>query len=194
MTVKPDNLQLHPSLPFATETPTKENPMTLSMYHASVPPVIRALTALQGVIEKGKAHAAAKGTDEANYLGLRVAPDMLPLSAQVRIACDIAKRGIARLADVEAPVQEDNEASFDDLKARCQTVIDFLGTLTPEQIDGSEGKDITLPTPKGEMQFKGQDFLFGFILANVHFHSSMFYALLRGAGVEVGKGDYLGAP
>jgi uncharacterized protein len=167
--------------------------MTLSMYQASVPPVIHALTALQGVIEKAKAHAAAKGTDEANYLALRMSPDMLPLSAQVRIACDIAKRGISRLAGVEPPVNEDSETSFDDLKARCQSVIDFLATLTPEQIDGSEGKDITLPTPRGDLQFKGQAFLFGFILANVHFHSTIFYALLRGAGVDIGKGDYLGA-
>lgn len=62
--------------------------------------------------DKGEAHAAAKGTDEANYLSLRVSPEILPLTAQVRIACDIAKRGIARLADVEAPVRDDNEASL----------------------------------------------------------------------------------
>ena len=67
--------------------------MTLSMYQASVPVIVRALTALQGVLAKGKAHAAAKGTDEANYLAMRLVPDMLPLSAQVRIACDIPKRG-----------------------------------------------------------------------------------------------------
>jgi uncharacterized protein len=168
--------------------------MTLSMYQASVPVIVRALKALQGVLDKGKAHAAAKGTDEANYLAMRVSPDMLPFTAQVGIACDIAKRGVARLAGVEAPVQEDNQASFDDLKARCQFVIDYLGTFTPEQIDGTEAKDITLQTPRGDMQFTGQDYLLGFILANVHFHSTMVYALLRGAGVEIGKADYLGAP
>jgi uncharacterized protein len=167
--------------------------MTLSMYQASVPPVIAALKALQGVIAKGKAHAAAKGTDEANYLGLRVAPDMLPLTSQVRIACDIAKRGCAKLADVEAPVFEDTEASFDDLSARCQKTIDFLASLTPAQIDGSEDKEVILPTPMGDFTFTGQSYLFGFILANVHFHSTVFYTLLRGAGVEIGKGDYLGA-
>lgn len=168
--------------------------MTLSMYQASVPPVIRALKALQGVLAKGKAHAAAKGTDEANYLSMRITPDMLPFTAQIGIACDIAKRGVARLAGVEAPVQEDNQTSFDDLCARCQFVIDYLGTFTPQQIDGSETKEITLPTPRGDLQFSGQDYLFGFILANVHFHSSIVYALLRGAGVEIGKTDYLGAP
>jgi uncharacterized protein len=167
--------------------------MTLSMYQASVPVIVRALTALQGVLDKGKAHAAAKGTDEANYLGLRIAPDMLPLTAQIRIACDIAKRGVSRLAGVESPAHEDKEASFDDLKARCQLVIDYLATLTPEQIDGTEGKEVVLPTPRGDLTFKGQEFLFGFILANVHFHSSITYALLRGAGVDIGKADYLGA-
>jgi uncharacterized protein len=167
--------------------------MTLSMYQASVPPVIRALTALQDVIEKGKVHATTKGTDEANYLGLRMAPDMLPLSAQVRIACDIARRGVSRLAGVEPEAADLPAASFDDLKAQCQSAIDLLSSFIPEQIDGSEAKEILLPTPMGELKFTGQDFLFGFILSNVHFHSTMFYALLRGAGVEIGKQDYLGA-
>jgi uncharacterized protein len=167
--------------------------MSLSMYQASVPPVIRALTALQGVLDKGKAHAAAKSTDEANYLAMRLTPDMLPFTAQIGIACDIAKRGVSRLAGVEPAAHEGTETGFDDLKARCQSVIDLLKTFTPEQIDGSEEREITLPTPRGEMKFKGQDFLFGFILANVHFHSTMAYALLRGAGVELGKTDYLGA-
>jgi uncharacterized protein len=167
--------------------------MSLSMYQASVPVVISALKALQGVLAKGKAHAAAKGTDEANYLSMRIAPDMLPFAAQVRIVCDIAKRGISRLAGVEPPVHDDKEESFDDLIARCQAVIDYLGTFTPEQIDGSEGKEILLPTPMGEFKFTGQSFLFGFILANVHFHSTTTYTMLRGAGVELGKSDYLGA-
>lgn len=167
--------------------------MTLSMYQASVPVVIRALSGLQGVIEKGKAHAAAKGTDEANYLALRIAPDMLPLTAQVRIACDIAKGGVAKLAGVEPPVHADDEVSFDQLKARCQSVIDYLGSFTPDQIDGSEEMEIILQTPMGDFPFNGQSYLFGFILANVHFHSTIFFALLRGTGVEIGKADYLGA-
>jgi hypothetical protein len=166
--------------------------MTISMYAATVPVCIKALTALQGVLAKGKAHAAAKNTDEANYLAMRQVPDMLPLATQVRIACDIAKRGTARLADMEPPVHEDTETTFDQLIARCQSVIDYLKTFTPAQIDGTEEKDILLKTPMGDFPFKGQSYAFGFILANVHFHSTMTYALLRGAGVELGKGDYLG--
>jgi hypothetical protein len=166
--------------------------MSMSMYQVSVPILSRALENLIGVLEKGKAHAAAKGADEGNYVTMRLIPDMLPLSAQVRIATDIAKRGIARLAGVEPPVHPDEEADFDQLIARCRSVIDYMGGFTPEQIDGSEGKEILLPTPMGELKFTGQQFLFGFMLANVHFHSTMTYALLRGAGVELGKMDYLG--
>jgi uncharacterized protein len=166
--------------------------MTLSMYQASAPVLIRALQNLQAVLEKGKAHAAAKGTDEANYLGLRAVPEMLPFTSQVRIACDVAKRGMSRLASIDAPVHTDDETSFDQLIARCGSVIDFLKTLTPEQIDGTEDKEILLPTPFGELTFTGQNFLFGFIITNVHFHSTMTYSLLRGAGVDLGKRDYLG--
>lgn len=166
--------------------------MTISMYNASAPVLIRALQNLQAVLEKGKAHAAAKGTDEANYLAMRAVPEMLPLTSQVRIACDVAKRGMARLASIEPPVNADDETSFDQLIARCGSVIEFLKTLTPDQIDGTEDKDILLPTPFGEIPFTGQNFLFGFIIANMHFHSTMAYSLLRGAGVDLGKRDYLG--
>jgi hypothetical protein len=162
------------------------------MYQASVPVLVRALENLIVVLQKGKAHAAAKGTDEANYVTMRLIPDMLPLSAQVRIAADIAKRGIARLAGVEPPSHADDEADFDQLAGRCRSVIEYLGSFTPEQIDGTEEKEILLPTPFGELKFTGQQFLFGFMIANVHFHSTMTYALLRSAGVELGKRDYLG--
>jgi uncharacterized protein len=170
----------------------QEKKMTLSMYQASVPVVTRAMKALQGVLEKGKAHAATKKTDEANYLTMRLAPDMLPLAAQVKIASDIARRCACRLAGVEPPTIEDKEASFDDLIARCQASIDYLATFKPEQIDGSENREVILQSPNGELKFTGKEFLFGFVLANVHFHSSMAYALLRGAGVVIGKKDYLG--
>ncbi len=166
--------------------------MTLSMYQASVPIFTRALQNLQGVLEKGKAHAAAKGADEANYVTMRLIPDMLPLGAQVRIACDVAKRGAARLAGIEPPAHPDGETTFDELIARCASVIEYLGTFTADQIDGSEEKEVVLQTPFGDLNFTGQDFLFGFAIANVHFHSSMTYALLRSAGVDLGKPDYLG--
>ena len=167
--------------------------MSLSTFDASVPVVIKALTALSGVLDKGEAHAKAKGTDEANYVTMRLVPDMLPLAAQVRIACDISRRGLQRMAEQEPEAVEDKETSFADLKERITRTIAILNTITPENLEGSEDRIITLPTPRGDLVMPGKDFLFGFVLANLHFHCTMAYALLRGAGVELGKADYLGA-
>jgi uncharacterized protein len=166
--------------------------MSLSMYQASVPVLIRALENLINVLGKGSAHAKAKGVDEVNYTSMRLIPDMFPLAKQVQIVCDIAKSGGARLAGLVPPSHEDTETTFAELQARCTKVIDFLKTLKPEQIDGSEDRDVVTRSPLGEMTFKGQPYLFGRVLSNVHFHSTMTYALLRGAGVELGKSDYLG--
>ena len=167
--------------------------MSLSTFDASVPVVVKALNALSGVLEKGAAHAAAKGTDEANYLTMRLVPDMLPLATQVRIACDIPRRGLLRMAELEPVAIEDNEASFADLGARIAATVAVLQGITPQSLEGSEERIITLPSPRGDLVMPGKDFLFGFVLANLHFHCTMAYALLRGAGVELGKADYLRA-
>lgn len=166
--------------------------MSLSIYDASVPVVIRALTALSGVLEKGEVHAKAKETDEANYLTSRLVPDMLPLSDQVRIACDIPRRGLTRMAGQEPEAMEDKEGSFADLKGRIADTITVLEGIAPQSLEGSETRIITLPTPRGDLVMSGKDFLFSFILANLHFHCTMSYVLLRKAGVELGKSDYVG--
>ena len=72
--------------------------MTISMYQASVPTIIRALNNLAAVLDKGQQHAEAKKIDPAVLIGSRLYPDMLPLSKQVQIASDISKGGTARLA------------------------------------------------------------------------------------------------
>ena len=167
--------------------------MSLSVHEASVPVVIKALTALSGVLEKGEAHAKAKGADEANYVTMRLVPDMLPLSAQVRIACDIPRRGLLRMAGQEPEPMEDKEGSFADLRERIAATIAVLQAITPESMEGSEARTITLPSPRGDLVMQGKDLLFSFVLANLHFHCTMAYALLRGVGVELGKADYIGA-
>ena len=167
--------------------------MSLSVHESSVPVIIKALTALSAVLDKGQALAKAKGADEANYLTMRLVPDMLPLSAQVRIACDVPRRGMVRMAGGEPQPMEDREGSFADLKARIADTIAVLEGITPESLEGAEDRTITLPTPRGELVMSGKDFLFSFVLANLHFHCTMTYALLRSAGVELGKADYIGS-
>lgn len=168
--------------------------MTISMYQASVPSLIRSLNNLAGILEKGAAHAEAKKIDPTVLISNRLYPDMFPLGRQVQIASDVARRGAARLAGLEAPKMEDNETTFPELIARLKKTTSYLESLTPDLIDGSEEKSISLPVGTDTMTFKGISYLLYFILPNVYFHVTTAYDILRHCGVEVGKGDFLGKP
>lgn len=166
--------------------------MTISMYQASVPVFVRMLGNLRMVLEKGAAHAEARKFDAAVLVGSRLYPDMFPLSRQVQIASDIVKGCVARLAGVEVPKYEDSETTFADLFARIDKTVAFMKSIKPEQIDGSEGRDITLQMRSGALQFKGQPYLLHFVLPNFYFHVTTAYNILRHSGVEIGKSDFLG--
>jgi uncharacterized protein len=168
--------------------------MTISMYQASIPPLTRSLNNLMAILEKGAASAEARKIDPTVLLNSRLYPDMFPLVKQVQVASDIARRGAARLAGVEALSQPDTETTFAELIVRLQKTNAYLETLTAEQIDGSEGKSISLPMGKETIHFEGLPYLVGFILPNVYFHVTTAYNILRHCGVEVGKQDFIGKP
>lgn len=168
--------------------------MTISMYQASVPVCIRSLNNLVSILEKGATYAETKKIDPSVLVNSRLFPDMFPLSRQVQIASDIAKRGAAELAGTEAPKFEDNETTFPELLDRVQKTISYLDTFKPEQIDGSEEKTITLKVGENSLSFQGMPFLLYFVLPNVYFHVTTAYDILRHCGVELGKQDFLGKP
>lgn len=166
--------------------------MAISMYSASVPVLIRSLTNLSGILEKAEAHANSHKLKPEALIEFRLYPDMLPLKNQVYIATDNAKGCGARLAGMTPPVFEDTEKTFPELVARIDKTIEFLKTLTPGQIDGSEENTIVLKFRTSERTFKGQAYLLGYALPNFFFHVATAYAILRHNGVELGKSDYLG--
>ena len=167
--------------------------MSISMHSASVPIFVRMLGNLRAWLDKAEAHAQAKKFDTAVLLGARLAPDMLPFVKQVQIGCDAAKFGVARLAGVEAPKFEDNEASFDELRERIRKTIDYVQSVPVAQLDGAEDKEITVPRRDGPVTLKAEAYLKHFALPNFFFHMTTAYALLRHNGVDLGKSDYLGA-
>ena len=166
--------------------------MTISMYQASVPVIVRTLTSLDHFLTKAEADAAERGFDPAVFLAARLSPDMHPLTRQVQIATDGAKGGIARLAGIENPSFPDTETTFAELHARIAKTLDFVKTATPAQIDGTEANTITLKFPGREMSVPGQAFLLHFVLPNLFFHVTTAYAILRHNGVKLGKMDFLG--
>ena len=166
--------------------------MTISMYSASVPMFQQTLRNLQHILDKGEAHAQARKFDPAMLAAYRLAPDMLPLTRQIQIACDGPKNGLARIAGVEAPKFEDNEATFAELKARIQKTLDFLATFTPESLAGTEEKDVTFPVGREATRtMKGEAYLKHWVIPNFFFHVTTAYGILRHSGVELGKTDYL---
>jgi hypothetical protein len=167
--------------------------MSISMYEISIPVLTRGLTNLSAILDKAAAHAATKKFDSAVLASARLFPDMYPLVRQVQIACDTAKGAAARLAEIEVPKHEDTEVTFAELKARIAKTVDFLKSISAGQVKDAESRSIEIKFPNGAWKFTGIDYLTGFVLPNFYFHSSMAYALLRKAGVEVGKGDFLGA-
>ena len=143
--------------------------MSLSMYQASVPVFLRMLSNLNVVLDKSIAHVAARKLEPAALLNARLYPDMFPLVRQVQLAADFAKNTSARLAGVELPKFADTETSFAELKERIAKTAEFLKTLKPGQIDGTEEKEITFPDRRPahdvqgttvSIQFRACEFLF----------------------------------
>ncbi len=167
--------------------------MTISMYQASVPVCIRMLNNLAAILEKAAAHAEAKKIDPSVLINDRLYPDMLPMGRQVLIASDTAKGGAARLAGLEPPKYEDNEKTFPELIERLRKTVNYLKTLKPEQIDGSEKRSITLKVRDETLTLDGLPYLLNRVLPNLYFHVSIAHAILRHNGVDIGKKDYLGA-
>jgi hypothetical protein len=168
--------------------------MKISMYQASAPRFINMLKNLAGILDKAQAHAEARKIDPEVLTADRLFPDMLPMKRQVQIACDSAKGAVARLAGVDVPRHEDTERSFAELKARIAKTIDFIETIPPARLEGSEDRNIHLKLGPLEVDYTGIQYLLGHALPNFYFHVTTAYAILRHNGVELGKRDYIGTP
>jgi len=166
--------------------------MSSSMYASSIPVFERMLTATSKILAKAETDAEARGIDPNVLLSSRLAPDMFPLVRQVQIATDMAKGCCSRLAGTEVPKWEDTETSFAELQDRIERSLAHMRAFVPDQLNGSEDKDIELLIGGQTMPFKGLPYLQFFVLPNFYFHLSMTYAILRHNGLQVGKRDFLG--
>ena len=166
--------------------------MQSSMYSFSVPVFVKTLGNLSAILAKGAAYAEQKKFDPAVLLSMRLAPDMFPLTMQVRIACDFAKGATARLAGEEPPKWEDNETTIAELQDRIARTIASIEGFEPARFDGAETRKVTL-TIRGEpVEYVGLPYLAHVVLPNFFFHATTAYDILRHAGVDLGKRDFIG--
>ena len=146
---------------------------------------------MNGWIDKAEAHAASKGYDVNTLLHARLAPDMLPLVRQFQNACDNAKFAAAFTTGKEPPSHPDTEQTFAEVRARIASVIDYLGTFTAANFEGTEAREVKRPRWEGK-SMRATDYFVEQALPNFFFHLNMAYAILRHNGVELGKRDYIG--
>ncbi|HEY5048074.1 MAG TPA: DUF1993 domain-containing protein [Rhizomicrobium sp.] len=164
------------------------------MYKASVPVFTQFLCALSAVLDKAATFAETKKIDATVLTAMRLAPDMHPLAWQIRSATNHAARACAMLAGVALPELGDNQATISDLKERIAKTVDFVKNIKAEQLDGQEDRDIVLKFGANEFNFTGLSFLLNFSLPNFYFHAATSYDILRHAGVDIGKRDFMGTP
>lgn len=166
--------------------------MPISMSSVSLPIFTTMLRNLSHILDKAQTFADAKKCDPAALTQYRLAPDMLPFTRQVLIACDATKNAVARITGDPAPKFEDNETTLPELKARIQKTLDYLATIPASALDGTEEKEITFPVGReGTKTMKAQAYLQHWALPNLFFHVTAAYLILRHNGVELGKADFL---
>ncbi|MFE1602425.1 DUF1993 domain-containing protein [Methylobacterium sp. ID0610] len=175
--------------------------MAMSLTSLLVPSYTQMLRALSGWLDKaGKQRPAAEA--EALLSG-RLAPDMYPLSSQVRFACFQAQEAVYRLrgealpAALEQVAREGRNAgeepgSIADAQARIREALSVLGDLGSDALDAGAERSITLALPNGLVfDMTGAQYARDWALAQFYFHLITAYAILRHHGIELGKADYV---
>jgi hypothetical protein len=164
----------------------------ISNYSASIPVFITTLEALSGILDKASEHCAGKNIDPTVMTGTRLTPDMFALSRQVQVACDFAKNTAARLANVDPAKFADDEKTLIELKDRIRRTVEYISSLDSEAIAASNGREIEFSIARTPMKMEATNYILHFAMPHFYFHVSMAYAILRQAGVPIGKRDFIG--
>ena len=152
---------------------------------------IKMLTNLDQCLAKAEANAAAKKFNVENFFNERLIVDMLPLSKQVLICCDSARALVATASLSEPPVLGDDPKTMADLRAHAAKTIAYLQSkLDADFSQYASGH--YYPYWAGGKGMDGHSCVHEYGIPNFYFHLTMTYALLRQAGVDLGKKDYLG--
>jgi len=163
------------------------------MYDASARVFQHSLARLDHLLTLAAADAAARKIAPEVLVQARLAPDMLPLSKQVQMACDTAKLAVARLSGMPSPPYDDTETTLPQLAERIAKTLAYIATVPDSAFAGSEERAVTVGTGERARHYTGQPYLLHFALPNFFFHLTTTYAILRHNGVPVGKNDFLGA-
>jgi hypothetical protein len=146
---------------------------------------------LDKLMAKAAGYADSKKFDVNVLTHARLAPDMFPLSRQIQIACDTAKFSAAYLSEQTAPKHEDTETTWPQLRERIQKVVTYLEGFKESDFSKASAVKVKPTWAQGQL-LQAEDYIEQVAVPNFYFHITTVYALLRNAGVDIGKMDYLG--
>lgn len=156
-----------------------------------VPQFKKMLQNLDKCLEKAAGYADQKKFDVNVLVDYRLAPDMYPLARQIQSCCDAAKFAAAYLSAQTPPKHPDEEKTWPELRARIQKVVTYLDGFKPADFAKGEGVKVA-PSWAGGMWLGGEEYFEELAVPNFYFHLMAAYAILRHAGVDIGKQDYIG--
>src|ERR1700683_3668386 len=141
-------------------------------------------------LDAAAAEAKARSFDPNVFLGLPPPPHHFAFARQVQTACDTVKLAASRLTGKEAPSHPDTEQTLEELHARVRSVIAYLDTLSAKDFEGAAARVVTQPRWEGKVM-SGADYFVEHAIPNFFFHLTHAYAILREAGGNIAKRDYL---
>jgi hypothetical protein len=169
--------------------------VTISLHEASVGMFVPYLGNLSSLLDRAAAYAEARNIDPAVLLNMRLSPTMYSLKQQVGEANRHAIVAGALLAGRAPHTFSDTEPDIPELKARISAAIDFAQGLSRAAIEAAADKEVAFTFKNGaQRKFTGKSLLLTFSVPQFFFHVTTAYDILRHAGVELAKKDFLGPP
>lgn len=177
----------------------KAGDMVMTLTELLVPTYRQMLEALAAWLRK----AGEQREDPDALMAARLAPDMFPLSTQIRFACLQAHEGGRRLrhetfpAGMEELLEEgrsggEQPGSLADALGRIDQALAYIGSLEPGSLDGGDKKALALELPMGiAFDLNGEQYARDWALPQFYFHVMTAYTILRREGIELGKADYV---
>jgi hypothetical protein len=173
----------------------KELELSISMYESSVGVFVPFLGNLSKLLDHAAAHAEARKIDPQVLLKMRLSPTMYDLTQQVGEANRHAVVASALLADRNAHTFPGSAPDIAELKSRIAIAIEFVQGLPRAAIDDAAEREVAFTFKNGTQRtFTGRTLLLTFSIPQFFFHVTTAYDILRHAGVELAKKDFLGPP
>jgi len=173
----------------------------MSLTDLLVPTYSHMLEALSGWLDK--AQQQLQDEEAEALLSARLAPDMYPLSSQVRFSCLQAQEASFRLKGEPLPEHLNELAragqnageepgSLSDARAQIDEALAFLKSLAPDELDTFASQPVSIELPNGMIfDMTGEQYARDWALAQFYFHLNTAYSILRNQGIELGKADYV---